>query len=431
MPSVLLQILELFSPFHLVELSGFTPVTIAILFLGACLGHAALMIFLLNWAYGCALPHELLRVLRKIDALVILGGPVLFWFSLGLPPWANGEDPAGQWHFLLQGYVKVCWLMGFVIFPAATLIRALRRRPRALLTNHTRTVDVAEVLGYKPVGDGKYRRLAGLPGNEVFRVDFSERNLHLPQLPEAWDGLTILHLSDLHLCGTPDRAFYFEVMDRCRQWEPDLVAVTGDVVDSDQHHRWVVPVLGRLRWKLGAFAVLGNHDALRDEVVIRRRLRRLGMTVLGNRWEQIEVRGLPMVVIGHEGPWFWPPPDLGGCPEDVFKLCLSHTPDNLPWARKHGIDLVLAGHVHGGQIRLPLIGSIFVPSCFSRRYDCGTFHEPPTLMHVSRGLAGQHPLRYNCRPEVTLVVLKRERGDSGLVLAEETEEEGRRVIIDG
>jgi predicted MPP superfamily phosphohydrolase len=68
---------------------------------------------------------------------------------------------------------------------------------------------------------------------------------------------------------------------------------------------------------------------------------------------------------------------------------------------------VLAGHVHGGQIRFPLIGATFVPSRFSRRYDCGTFYEAPTLMHVSRGLAGQHPLRIRCRPEVTRIVLKR------------------------
>jgi predicted MPP superfamily phosphohydrolase len=67
---------------------------------------------------------------------------------------------------------------------------------------------------------------------------------------------------------------------------------------------------------------------------------------------------------------------------------------------------MLAGHNHGGQIRLPGIGSIFVPSRYSRKYDCGIFHEPPTLLHVSRGLSGQQPLRYNCRPEVTRIVLR-------------------------
>jgi predicted MPP superfamily phosphohydrolase len=67
---------------------------------------------------------------------------------------------------------------------------------------------------------------------------------------------------------------------------------------------------------------------------------------------------------------------------------------------------MLSGHNHGGQIRVPLIGSIFVPSKFSRRYDMGTFFEPPTLLHVNRGLSGKEPLRLRCRPQVTRMVLK-------------------------
>jgi predicted MPP superfamily phosphohydrolase len=119
------------------------------------------------------------------------------------------------------------------------------------------------------------------------------------------------------------------------------------------------------------------------------------------------VRGQPLVVVGHEGPWFRPGPDLSACPPGVFRLCLSHTPDNINWARQNDIALMLAGHNHGGQVRFPVLGSVFVPSAYSRRYDCGVFHEPPTLLHVSRGLGGQQPLRYNCRPEVTLVVLRK------------------------
>jgi predicted MPP superfamily phosphohydrolase len=379
----------------------------SVLFAGACLGHTVLLIFGLNWLYGLPLPPKPQKVLRLLNGLTILAGPVALWSLtrgdltnvLASPPGFDGQT-------LLAAYLSACWVVGLAVFPAVTLGRLLRRRPAALLSNHTQTVDVAARLGYKPVGHGKHRRLAWLPGNEVFHVDFPERLLCLPQLPAAWDGLTILHLSDLHLCGTPDRGFYRYVMDLCRDWEPDLVAVTGDIVDTNRHHRWIVPVLGRLRWRVAAFAILGNHDLWRDPPVIRRRLRRVGMHVLGNRWQQIEVRGVPLVVIGHEGPWFRPAPDLSGCPETGFRLCLSHTPDNIRWAQQHHVDLMLAGHVHGGQIRLPVIGSIFVPSRYSRRYDCGTFHEPPTLMHVSRGLAGQHPLRYNCRPEVTKIVLR-------------------------
>jgi predicted MPP superfamily phosphohydrolase len=293
------------------------------------------------------------------------------------------------------------------VTPAAIILYWLRRTPPHLIANHNETIDVAKELGYPPYGHGRKVFQARLPFNQVFQVEFAERVFKLPRLPKAWDGLTILHLTDLHLCGTPDRAFYQYVVDRCLKWGvPDIVAVTGDVVDSEWHHRWVVPVLGRLRWNIAGFGILGNHDSWLDTVAIRRRMRRVGLRVLGNSWEQIDVRGEPMIVIGHEGPWFTPEPDLSKCPAGPFRFCLSHTPDNIAWARANKIDLVLAGHVHGGQIRLPLIGSIFVPSRYSRRYDCGTFFEEPTLMYVSRGLAGQHPLRFNCKPEVTRIVLR-------------------------
>ena len=382
------------------------PVTSSLLFLGACLGHTGLIVFGHNWWYGVMRVRALNKVVRLLIRLVLLAGPLVFWCTYGLDLTAALRPPGGAGRALLAGYVAVCWVVGFVVVPAVTLRRRLGRPPAALLGNHTRTLDLAERLGYPPVGPGKRRWLARLPGNEIFTVDFAERTLGLPNLPAAWDGLTVLHLSDLHFCGTPDRRFFQEVMDLCRAWQPDLVAVTGDVVDSRTHHRWVVPVLGRLRWREAGFAILGNHDQYYDHNLIRRRLRRLGLDVLGNGWRLIEVRGEPLVVVGHEGPWFRPGPDLKGCPEGVFRLCLSHTPDNIRWARRNGIDLMLSGHNHGGQIRFPLIGSLFVPSRYSRRYDCGTFHEPPTLLHVSRGLGEEHPVRFNCRPEVTLLVLR-------------------------
>ncbi len=115
------------------------------------------------------------------------------------------------------------------------------------------------------------------------------------------------------------------------------------------------------------------------------------------------MRGERLVIVGHEGPWLRPAPDLAGCPQEPFRLLLSHTPDNIAWARRHKVDLMLSGHVHGGQIRFPVLGSLLVPSRYGRRYDCGTFDERPTFLHVSRGLAGENPVRYGCRPEVTLL----------------------------
>jgi predicted MPP superfamily phosphohydrolase len=381
-----------------------------LLFLGVCLGDTVVLVFLMNYLYGCPFPKRALAPVRPVVGVTILAG----WSAFAWLWWDHGFDWAALLagsNFLVSGYIVVCWVMGFVVYPLSSWNNYRIRRAAVLQSNHTETVDVARELGFKPVGLGKHRLEALLPLNQCFQVDFSERTILLPQLPAAWDGLQILHLSDIHFSGTPDRAFYLHVIDRCRRWEPDLLAMTGDVVDTDKHHRWVLPVLGRLRWKTAAFAILGNHDLWHEPDRVRRRLRRAGMRVLGNGWETLQLRGEPLTVIGHEGPWFPPEPDLSACPAEPFRLCLSHTPDNIAWARRHHIDLVLAGHVHGGQIRLPGFGSIFVPSKYSRRYDHGTFHEPPTVMHVSRGLAGEHSLRYLCRPEVTLLVLR--RGDPG------------------
>ena len=100
-------------------------------------------------------------------------------------------------------------------------------------------------------------------------------------------------------------------------------------------------------------------------------------------------------------------PDLSACPDGPFRLCLSHTPDNLAWAARHGIDLMLSGHVHGGQIRFPWIGPLVMPSRYGRWYDQGAFDEPPAILYDSRGLSGEEPVRYNCLPEATLLTLRR------------------------
>jgi predicted MPP superfamily phosphohydrolase len=379
--------------------------------LGLGIGHTALLVFSVNWWYSFPLPSRFLSCLRLAHVALILLGWIAFTqayfyadsLSYFFSPFAFGS---GFGQVAGRAYALVCGLIGLGYVPLLTIRRLLRGQPAALLSNHTSTVDVASRLGYKPIGRGKYRILAHLPGNEVFRVDFAERSLELPGLPSAWDGLTILHLSDLHFCGTPDRAFYQQVMDQCCAWQPDLVAITGDIVDSDYHHRWIVPILGRLRWRVAAFGILGNHDARREPTLVRRRLRRVGVRVLANCWEKLTVRDEPLVIIGHEGPWFRPGPDLSTCPRGTFRLCLSHTPDNLGWARQQEVHLMLAGHNHGGQIRFPVIGSVIVPSYYGRRYDCGMFHEAPTLLHVSRGLAGKEPVRYNCRPEAALLVLR-------------------------
>jgi hypothetical protein len=90
---------------------------------------------------------------------------------------------------------------------------------------------------------------------------------------------------------------------------------------------------------------------------------------------------------------------------DGFRVLLSHTPDHFAWARRQGVDVMLAGHNHGGQIVLPVIGPVFGPSRHGVRYAGGAFWEDPTLLYVSRGLSGRRPLRFNCPPELTRLIL--------------------------
>jgi predicted MPP superfamily phosphohydrolase len=376
----------------------------------AWFGHAFLLTVGLNVWYAHALPRWFLKRVRAATALLVFAFPLVLAWLYGRQLLAAWDDPAALADRpLVFGYLSLCWFTTLIYVPAASAIRAARGTPQEVIGCRGRVEDIAKHVGEPPIGNGKYWRLARLPGNQCFHVEFRELTLRLPRLPAAWDGVTILHVTDLHFCGTPWRDFYRLVFDMAQSnGPPDIVAITGDVVDSPYHHKWVVPLIGRLKSDVAAFAILGNHDKYHDPVLVRRRLRRIGMRVLDNRWDQIDLRGEPLIVIGNEAPWFAPAPDLSTCPDGPFRLCLSHTPDNFGWARRNRIDLMLAGHVHGGQVRLPGVGPLFVPSRFSRRYDCGAFAAQPTFMYVSRGLAGGEPLRYNCHPEVTWIVLRKD-----------------------
>ncbi|MBY0233265.1 MAG: metallophosphoesterase [Gemmataceae bacterium] len=363
----------------------------------ACLGHLVLMVGSHNLLYGLRAPKWFSGLVHVVHALAVLALPIGLVAGWGWSLAGLRDRP------VMLAYLALCLAALFVLLPLVSLARALR--PDPLRYERREVVDLTRQLGRKPVGLGNHPFLARLPGNGIFHVEFVEAALALPGLPPALDGLTVLHLSDLHFHGTPDREWFAAIIERCNAWKPDIVALTGDVIDSPTHHRWILPLLGRLRWGVAGFAILGNHDHYFEPEVVRRRLRRLGFTVLVNEWAMATVRGTPVAVVGNEYPWLEPEPDLAGMPEG-FKLCLSHTPDNFAWAARHGMDLVLAGHVHGGQIRLPLIGPVVMPSRYGRRFDQGGFRDGKTVMVVSRGLSGEEPVRYNCLPEAMLLTLR-------------------------
>jgi predicted MPP superfamily phosphohydrolase len=392
-----------------------SPILLAIALLFAWVGHACIWTSLLNYVYARPYPKAILKPWRHFTGVVILAFPLLAW------------PPLPELTAVLT-YLGVCLFFGLFVFPVITVRRLLRRPPGILKSESTFTLDLMKELGPEVIGNGKGVRAAKLPFNDVFKVDFTEITLALPNLPPELNGLTILHLTDVHYHGTPSRSFHERVMHEIQtRWpKPDLVCLTGDYVDTDEHHTWIGPMLGRFRGAEGNFAILGNHDQLHHPEQVRQSLSEAGYIVLGNGSRVATVRGISVQVIGNEGPWFRPVPSVvqvsnlhgsatrgasvqvGNLHHGVrLRICLSHSPDQFYWAKRNGIDLVLCGHVHGGQIRVPVIGSIFVPSVYGRRFDMGVFFEERTAMVVGRGLSGKEPLRFRCHPQVILLKLVR------------------------
>lgn len=377
--------------------------------LAGWVGHAYVWTAQLNYLYARPIPKTFLKLWRLFTGLAILLFPLLPAYVL--TPLVDDGPPheARPVRFAAEWYVFVCLVFGGVVFPVITVYRLLRKPPAALVSARAETLDLWNELGPSAVGDGKYPWAARLPFNDVFRMDFTDLTLAVPDLPPAWDGLTVVLVTDVHFHGTPARSFFDRVVDEVeRRWPtPDLVCLAGDYVDTDDHHAWIGPVLGRLNATGARLAILGNHDQHHHPERLRKTLVDAGYDMLGNGWKELTVRGERCVVVGHEGPWFRPPPDLAAAPAGVFRLCLSHTPDNFYWGQRNAINLMLCGHVHGGQVRLPVVTSIFVPSVYGRRFDCGVFAGGPTVMVVGRGVSGKEPLRFRCRPEVVRVTLTR------------------------
>jgi predicted MPP superfamily phosphohydrolase len=369
------------------------PAEFFVLLVVAWVGHACVWTSLLNHLYGRPLPKRFLKPWRLFTGVVIAAFPLTYY----LPRELGYAVPAYWW---------ACLMAGGGVFPIVTLARLCAPKPAELVDERTHTLDLWPEYGENLIGEGKWAWCPRLPFNCVFRVDFTELTLTLPKLPRELDGLTIHLLSDLHFHGSPSRLFFERVLDEIdARWPmPDLVCLAGDYVDTDAHREWIAPLLGRLSATGPKLAILGNHDLYHDPDAIRAELAAAGCRVLGQTWEAVELRGVPVAVIGHEGPWF-PGPDAAS-PPPGFRLCLSHTPDNAYWGAENGVGLMLCGHVHGGQVRLPVVGSIFVPSVYGRRFDQGVFAVGGMAMVVCRGLSGKEPLRFRCHPQVIRITLR-------------------------
>jgi uncharacterized protein len=244
-------------------------------------------------------------------------------------------------------------------------------------------------------------------------VRFRELELELPGLPPELDGLRIVHLSDFHLgVSSPGVGATWQAAVWARERKPDLVAVSGDLLTHPRGE----PMLRRLMRVLPqpTFAVLGNHDIAlsRDPQARRSDLRELEpATLLRDEGRLVEVRGRNVWVAGADprlivrGHTRLDPNRLAR--EADFSILLCHYPRVLDQLEPGRFDLVLAGHMHDGQIALPFPGGKVRFAHPTARFNAGVYRSGAATMHVSAGLGTTFvPFRFAARPEATELVLR-------------------------
>jgi hypothetical protein len=224
-------------------------------------------------------------------------------------------------------------------------------------------------------------------------------------------GLKVVQISDLHIGQTLDGKFLERVVEQVNALEPDVVAITGDLVDGTVARlRDDVAPLARLRAKLGVFYVNGNHEYYSGPVAWERHVATLGITVLHNEHRVVERGGDALVIAGitdHGGGAFGPEhesrPDkaVAGAPEGVPRILLAHQPRSAPQAAPFGYALQLSGHTHGGQI---------FPFMFFVRLQqpvvSGLHKLAGMWVYTSRGTGyWGPPLRIGPSPEITALTL--------------------------
>ena len=243
------------------------------------------------------------------------------------------------------------------------------------------------------------------------RLRVADAAVAIRDLPEAFHGLRIAHLSDFHRGRWVSAAQVRQAGDLARSLSPDLVVLTGDLVTGSAAYAWsCVDALGRIPSPLGTFAVLGNHDWWTDRAVVRRALERIDAHVLSNDAVRLTVNGSPVWLLGVEDMWssgFSLAKAVYAAGDNRPRILLCHNPDVIATAASWGIDLVLSGHTHGGQVCLPVFGPLILPIRSGKRFASGTKRVGPTTIHVTRGVGVVvPPVRINCPPEVSLVTLE-------------------------
>ena len=241
------------------------------------------------------------------------------------------------------------------------------------------------------------------------------------RLPAYFDGYRIAHVSDLHNAHMGEDNE--KLLSMLREAKPDMIAITGDLIDSRNTNVDVALQFVEKAVKIApCYYVTGNHEARVNEYSeLKNGLISAGVIVLEDNSTEIDIDGQHITIIGVNDPSFLTDYLLGDsetvmcaklselCVDgDGFTILLSHRPELFDTYVNYDLDLILSGHAHGGQFRIPFIGGVVAPNQgFFPEFDAGIYTDGDTNMLVSRGVGNSiFPFRVNSRPEVILIELK-------------------------
>lgn len=226
---------------------------------------------------------------------------------------------------------------------------------------------------------------------------------------EELHGIKLVLAGDFHVKPYQAKRLKYTV-DKINAQNPDVVLLIGDYVNmhSDLMSYPIAKTaenLSKIRAKYGVYTVLGNHDYFKDGKTIKKELNKNGITVLENRCKKVRIDGKLVYIAGIEDltTAF---PNVERALQNAGKpvILLSHQPDIFPEIPKDRVNLILSGHTHGGQVVIPFIGPIIVPSKYGKKYASGYFEEDGKKMIVTKGIGTSIlPIRLNCMPEINVI----------------------------
>lgn len=254
---------------------------------------------------------------------------------------------------------------------------------------------------------------------EPFKLSLTSLNVSTDRLAPGCQPIRLLHISDLHVEYLTKREA--QVLAFIKQAQPDLIVISGDYVNlsynrDPQTLAQVQDLLSQIEAPYGVYAVLGSPPVDLPETVVPL-FADLPMVLMRGEWRKVGVgNGHSLSIIGLDCTHNLAVDRerlaklVETAPTDVPQLLLFHSPEMMPEAAAHGIDLYLCGHTHGGQVRLPLIGPLLTSSQLGRRFVMGHYKLGRTHLYVSRGIGleglSAPRVRFLCPPEMTLVTIK-------------------------